>query len=122
MPLPKSIDLRSLRRSAQFAYYFRYPLFHSEFKEVRQNNLLRGYYAAKPLYGKLTPQGKVDRNAGFNGRIAIIFIPSPARSLRSAQLLFTRVPIEQITLPNGKRNWSVIHRAAEGAILLHLRR
>ena len=41
---------------------------------------LLGYYAGKPLYGKLDARGHVDRSAGFNGDVVAVFVPSPARS------------------------------------------
>jgi hypothetical protein len=91
MALPKSFDLKALKRRPGISFYFRYPLYRSEFREIRENNSLRGYYAAKPLYGKLTEKGKVDRSAGFNGKIAVIFISSPARSAKQAQLIFTQL-------------------------------
>jgi hypothetical protein len=116
MALPKSFDLKALKRSPRISFYFRYLLYHSEFREIRENNSLHGYYAAKPLYGKLTEEGKVDRSAGFNGKIAVIFISSPARSAKQAQLIFTQLLKKQGTLPNGKRNCSAIRKAAEHAI------
>jgi hypothetical protein len=72
--------------------------------------------AAKPLYGKLTAAGKVDRASDFSGKIAIIFIPSPARSLKRVRLLFARMAKARVTLPNGKRNWPAIRQAAEKAV------
>src|SRR5581483_11614197 len=112
MSLPKSFDIQFLKRQKQISFYFRYPLYHSEFREVRTNNRLRGYFTAKPLYGKLTPEGKVDRSRGYNGEIAVLFIPSPARSPNKVQVLLTTIPKHQVTLPNGKRNWQVIRQAA----------
>jgi len=43
--------------------------------------------AAKPLYGRLTRAGKVDRSAGFNGQVAVIFIPARARTPRAAAVI-----------------------------------
>ncbi len=112
----KNFDLSGLRRDPRIAYYFRYPLYHSDFIELRENGRLLGRIAAKPLYGKLTPAGKVDRRAGFNGQVAVIFIPARARSARAAQLFLTRMPRERVTLPNGKRNWAAIRAAAAQAV------
>lgn len=117
MSLPKSIDPQALRRMRTFAFYFRYPLHRDDFAEVIVDHRLRGYFTAKPLYGKRTAAGSVDRSAGFNGEVAAIFIPSPARSLKRAELLVTRMPRAEVTLANGKRNWQAINRAAEAAIL-----
>ena len=118
----KNFDLASLRQNPQIAYYFRYPLYHNDFHELRENRRLLGYVAAKPLYGRLTPVGKVDKSGGFNGQIAVIFVQSPARSARRATLLVTELPQDQITAPNGKRNWSAIRAAADQAVLEQLRR
>ncbi len=121
MSLPKSIDIPSLKRQKRISFYFRYPLYHSEFREVRVNSHLHGYYVAKPLYGKLTQAGRVDRSGEYNGQIAVLFIPSPARSAARAELLLTRIPKNRVTLANGKRNWRAIHQAAERAIFNHLK-
>lgn len=120
MSLPKSFTLQTLRRNKQVAYYFRYSLHHAEFREVRDHNRLRGYFTAKPLYGKLTKEGQVDRSGGYNGEIAVLFIPSPARSPSQATVILTKIPKQQIALPNGKRNWDNIRQAAEHAVRTHL--
>ncbi len=83
----KDLDLSGLRRMPEIAFYFRYPLHHADFREVRDEGRLLGRYAAKPLYGRLTPEGKVDRSAGYDGQVAVIFLPARARSVRSARLL-----------------------------------
>ncbi len=113
----KNFDLSGLRRNPQIAFYFRYPLYHSDFRELRENGRLLGRIAAKPLYGKLTPAGRVDRRAGFNGQIAVIFIPARARTAHAAQLILTRMPKARVKLPNGKRNWPAIRAVAEKAVL-----
>jgi hypothetical protein len=112
----KNFDLSALRREPRIVFYFRYPLYHGDFFELRKQGRLLGRIAAKPLYGKLTPAGKVDRRGGFNGQIAVIFIPARARSARSAQLLLTRMPRERVTRPDGKRNWQAIRASAERAV------
>jgi len=112
----EDLDLRALRRLPRFAYYFRYPLHHAEFRELREGGRLLGRIAAKPLYGRLTDEGKVDRSAGFNGRVAIIFIPARARKLEAAKLLFTRMPPGRIKRADGRRNWPAIYAAAERAV------
>ncbi len=112
----KNLDLSQLRHDPRFAFYFRYPLHHGDFKELRENGRLLGRFAAKPLYGRLTRAGRVDRTAGLNGQVAVIFIPARARTARSAQLILTRTPKARVTRPNGKRNGPAIHAAAEKAV------
>lgn len=112
----KKMPLAELRRNKKIAYYFRYPLHHGDFSELRENGRLVGRYAAKPLFGKLTREGRVDRSACYNGQVAVVFIPARARSVRSAQLLLTRMPKERVKLRNGKRNWAAIRAAAEKAV------
>jgi hypothetical protein len=109
----EDIDLAELRRVPGFAHYFRYPLRHRDFREVRIGGRLRGRYAAKPLYGRLTPDGKVDRSAGFNGDIAIVLIPSRARTAKAAKLLLAHLDPSCVALPDGRRNWPAIRTAAE---------
>lgn len=117
----KSFKLTALRSDPRIGFYFRYPLYHSEFREVRdpKDQHLIGRFAAKPLYGRLTATGKVDRSEGLNGQIAVVFIPARARSVLSAKLYLTRVKAQKITLSNGKRNWQVIRAAAVRTILRH---
>ena len=76
--LSKNVNLAELKHNRDIAFYFRYPLHHRDFHELHAktgNSRLLGYVASKPLYGKLTPEGRVDRSAGFDGRIAVIFMP-----------------------------------------------
>lgn len=115
--LPPSLDLTQLAAVPGFRHYFRYPLEDRDFRPLREQAHLRGYYAAKPLYGTLTSTGRVDRNAGFNGQVAAVFVPSPARSLRRAQLVFARMDPAQVQRRDGKRNWPAIRSVAERAIL-----
>ncbi len=115
----QEFDLLELRRIPLFARYFRYPLRHRDFREVREKRRLLGRMAAKPLYGKLTSEGKVDRSAGFNGQVAVIFIPARARSPRSAVLLITKMPRRNVRKSDGSRNWDAIFAAAETAVLNH---
>jgi hypothetical protein len=113
--LPRSLDPRDLpRRLADFAHWFRYPLHAHDFHPLRDSsNALRGYYTAKPLYGKLDARGRVDRGSGFDGRIAGVFLPSPARSWRQAALFFAAMPKAEVARADGKRNWPAINAAAE---------
>ncbi len=53
----QDLDLSGLRHMPEIAFYFRYPLHHADFREVRDEGRLLGRYATKPLYGRLTPQG-----------------------------------------------------------------
>ena len=116
MSLPKEIDLGGLRRSPGVSFYFRYPLHHQDFYEVKREDRRLGYFAAKPLYGKLDPKGRVDRSAGYSGEIAVLYLPEPASS-GQVELLFTHLPVEQVTTASGKRNWTAIRQAGEQAIL-----
>jgi hypothetical protein len=117
--LPRSLDPRDLpSRLADFAFWFRYPLHAHDFHPLRdaKSNALRGYYTAKPLYAKLDPHGRVDRDSGFDGRIAGMFVPSPARSWRQAELFFAEMPKEKVSNTDGRRNWPAINAAAERAL------
>jgi hypothetical protein len=109
-------DLQALRREPRIAHYFRYPLHRADFHELRQRGRLLGRFAAKPLYGRLTKQGGVDRSAGHNGQVALIFIPARARSAHAAQLMLTRMPRAEVTTTGGRRNWPAIRAAAERAL------
>ena len=109
-------DLQALRRAPRIAHYFRYPLHHADFHELRKHGRLLGRFATKPLYGRLTRRGTVDRSAGYNGQVALIFIPARARSARAAQLMLTRMPRSRVTTPSGRRNWPAIRAAAERAL------
>ena len=114
--LPNSLDPRDLpSRLADFSHWFRYPLHAQDFHPLRdaQSHALRGYYSAKPLYAKLDARGRVDRGSGFDGRIAGVFVPSPARSWRQAELFFADMPKADVARADGKRNWPAIHAAAE---------
>ena len=127
----KGFDLQELRRNGKAAFYFRYPLHGKDFREFREQERLLGRFAAKPvlvrfaakpLYGHLTPDGRVDRSAGLNGQVAILYLPARAKSPRSARVLLTRVPRGLVTLPNGRRNWPAIWAAAERAVRRELAR
>lgn len=114
--LPRSLDLGALDRVPRFRHYFRYPLHARDFHALRdKTGRLRGYYAAKPLYGKLDARGRVDRGVGFDGRIAGVFVPSPARSLHRAQLFFAHMRKDRVTR-NGRRDWPAIREATEHAL------
>jgi hypothetical protein len=121
MPLPRSLDPDNLRSALPgFAHWFRYPLHARDFHPLRASDepqaRLLGYYAAKPLYGKLDAQGRVDKSAGFNGDLVAVFVPSPARSWRCARLVRTCMPPRRVRRADGSRNWPAIRRAAEAAI------
>jgi len=109
-------DLKALRRESRIAHYFRYPLHRADFHELREHNRLLGRFAAKPLYGRLTGRGRVDRSAGYNGQLALIFIPARARSVGAAQLMLTRMPRAQVKTASRRRNWPAIRAAAERAL------
>lgn len=118
----KNFDLGALRRNKRIAFYFRYPLYHSEFHELRdpKTGRLIGRFAAKPIYGRLTRDGRVDRSAGFNGQVAVIFVPAHTRSAPSAQLLLARMSKAKVILPDGRRNWPAIRATAEQSVRRHL--
>ena len=121
MTLPRSLDPAGLRRSLPgFTHWFRYPLRAHDFSPLRDSDdtgaRLLGYYAAKPLYGRLDAHGRVDRGAGFDGGIVALFVPSPARSWKRARLVHARMPRDRIIGANGRRNWPAIRRTAEAAI------
>jgi hypothetical protein len=110
----KDLDLAELRRMPAIAFYFRYLLHHADFREVRVEGRLRGRYAAKPLYGRLTPEGAVDRSAGYNGQVAVVFLPARARSVHSARLILTRMPRTRVAVSDGRRNWPAIRVRQSG--------
>lgn len=121
MPLRRSLDPENLREEVPgFAHWFRYPLHAHDFHPLRAGDdahaSLLGYYAAKPLYGKLDAHGRVDRSAGLNGEVVAVFVPSPARSWRHARLVRARMPRRRVRRADGTRNWPAIRRAAEAAI------
>jgi hypothetical protein len=121
MPLPRSLDPADLPREVPgFAHWFRYRLHADDFHPLRADADARarllGYYAAKPLYGKLDGHGRVDRSAGFNGTIVALFVPSPARAWRHARLVHARMPRQRVRRADGSRNWPAIRRTAEAAI------
>jgi len=107
----EQFELRALERNPQIAFYFRYPLRHIDFRKPRGH--LGGRMVAKPLYGQLTRQGRVGRSAGFDGRIAIIFIPVRACTPHSCELMFTWMSSEHTRLHDGRRNWPAIRATAE---------
>ena len=117
--LPRSLDPHALpRQLAGIRHWFRYPLHAHDFHPLRdaRSQALHGYYAAKPLYGKLDAAGRIDRSAGFDGRIAGVFVPSPARSWRRARLFFTAMPKAAVARADGRRDWPAIRAAAERSL------
>jgi hypothetical protein len=44
----EDFDVNKLRRVPRFAYYFRYPLHHRDFRDYHESGRLRGRYAANP--------------------------------------------------------------------------
>lgn len=119
--LPRSLDPQALPDALPgFRHCFRYPLRDHDFHPLRtdssRDGWLLGYYAAKPLYGKLDAEGRVDRSAGFNGEVVAVFVPSPARSWQHARLLRTRMPRQRVRRADGKRNWPAIRLTVETAI------
>lgn len=120
--LPRSLDPAGLARVPAFRHWFRYPLHAQDFRALRDGTRLLGYYAAKPLYGRVDATGRVDRGAGFDGLIAALFVPSPARSWRRARVLFARAPRDRLRRADGRRNWPLIRSTVERALRGRLRR
>ena len=110
------IDLKNIRKVRRIGYYFRYPLHRSDFHELTLKGKLRGHYTAKPLYGRLTSEGRVDKSAGFNGDIAALFISLDAAHVQDVQLYITYTDPEEIQTKDGKKDWEVINRAAQQVI------
>ena len=106
------LDLDKLRKTRRIGYYFRYPLHRNNFHELKIGDLTYGHYTAKPLYGRLTAQGRVDKSAGFNGDVAILFVPSAARTFDEVELWIAHTTPSNIQLPAGRRNWKVINETA----------
>ncbi len=113
--LPRSLDPRLLPEAVpRMRHWFRYPLHRDDFHALRSDDRrLLGYYSAKPLYGRLDRHGRVDRSQGFNGQIAGVFVPAPARSWKHADLFFTEMEPAAVARLDGKRNWPAINAAAE---------
>ena len=114
--LPRSLDPERLASVPGFRHLFRYPLHTGDFHPLRTDGHLLGYYAAKPLYGRLDRRGRVERSAGFDGRIAAVFVPSPARSWRRARLVLARAPRDRLRRADGRRNWPLIRSTIERAL------
>lgn len=110
------LDLGELRRIPRVSYYFRYRLHRRDFHDLHVQERLRGHYTAKPLYGRLTPQGRVDRSAGYNGDVAALFVPIEAQTVHDANLILTHIDPQRVTLATGRRNWPAIREAAEQSL------
>lgn len=117
-----AIDLEELRKTRRIGYYFRYPLHRKDFHDLKIGNNIQGHYAAKPLYGSLTPEGQVDKSAGFNGEVAVLYVPLEAKTADEVQLLITHTAPKNIQLPTGKRNWEKINAIAAESIKKRLER
>ncbi|MCC6288899.1 MAG: hypothetical protein IT249_13535 [Chitinophagaceae bacterium] len=98
------LDLDELRRRPGIGYYFRYSLHRNDFHDFKIGDHVYGHYTAKPLYGRLTPEGHVDKSAGFNGDVAVIYVPLEAGNTGKAELLISHTAPKNIQLPTGKRN------------------
>ncbi len=105
--------LAALRRRPEVAHYFRYPLRPADFAPLACAGRFLGHYCAKPLYARLTPAGRVDRSAAYDGRLAVLFLPDSAQEAAHARLLFTSMPPERIADARGHRRWPAIRAAAE---------
>lgn len=107
------LDLKDLRKTPLIGYYFRYDLHRHDFHELTYKSKLRGHYTAKPLYSKLTPEGRVDTSGSFNGDVAALFVPLSAKAEKDVQLFVTHTDPASLKLENGKKNWKIINGAAE---------
>ena len=110
------LDLEELRKIPRFSFYFRYPLHRNNFYDLEIKNRLRGHYTAKPLYGRLTAEGRVDKSAGFNGDIAALFVPLDAETVQEAELFITHTDPIKIVTSEGTKNWKAINAIAEQSI------
>ena len=110
------IDLADLQRQPRVSRYFRYRLHRRDFHELGLKDRPLGHYAAKPLYARLTPQGRVDRSSGYSGEVAALFVPREATTPDAARLILARMDPRRVAHPGGRRNWRAIRAAAEGGI------
>lgn len=113
-------DVDAARRDRRVRCYFRYRLHTRDFHDLYGGGTLRGHYTAKPLYGRVDAQGRVDRSGGYDGRIAVLFLPEPVDP-DAVRLLFARLPPPRLTTGAGRRNWPLIREAAESALRRELR-
>jgi hypothetical protein len=112
------IDWGAFDRDERFRYYFRYKLHERDFRPaIDAGGRTLGHFYAKPLYGRLDAQGRVDRSGGYNGEIAIAFAEPEEGRLT---LLLTSLPRDEITRADGKKNWPGIREAARRKICDHL--
>ncbi|MBO9592246.1 MAG: hypothetical protein J7599_05000 [Niabella sp.] len=114
------LNLDELRKLRRIGYYFRYPLHRNNFHALRIGGHLYGHYTAKPLYGRLTPEGRVDKSAGFNGDVAVLFVPLKANVLEDVELLIAHSAPKNMIAPAGTRNWKKINEIAEAALTKRL--
>jgi len=112
----EDLDLADLWRQPHILRYFRYPLHRRDFHELRVEARPMGHYAAKPLYARLTPQGRVDRSSGYSGEVAALFVPREAVTPGEAEVVLARMDPRYVVRPGGARNWPAIRAAAEGGI------
>jgi hypothetical protein len=110
------LDLGELQRQPRVSRYFRYPLHRGDFHELRIADQPRGHYAAKPLYARLTPLGRVDRSSGYSGEIAALFVPREAVTPDKAELVLAHMDPRLVVGARGGRNWPAIRAAAESGI------
>ena len=106
------LDLDELRKTPRIGYYFRYPMHRDNFHDLKIGDRIYGHYTAKPLYGQLTPEGRVDKSAGFNGDVAVLYVPLEAKTPDEVELFISHTAPKNIQLPTGKRNWKKINEAA----------
>jgi hypothetical protein len=114
------LDLDELRKTRRIGYYFRYPLHRNNFHDLKIRDHIYGHYTAKPLYGRLTPEGRVDKSAGFNGDVAVLYVPLEAKTPGEVELFIAHSTPQNIQLSTGKRNWEKINEVAVQSITKQL--
>lgn len=105
-------DLKALNKIRRLSYYFRYPLHRHDFHELTIESRLYGHYAAKPLYGRLKADGRVDKSAGLNGDIVALFLSVEAETIHDAQIFIAHTDPARIVRPDGGKNRDEINAVA----------
>lgn len=116
-----SFPMEDLRRQRRIGYYFRYPLERKDFRPLNLDGRALGDFSAKALYNDLNDRGEVDRQSGFSGDVAALFVPEGARSAAEAMVFLAQTDPARLVRANGTRNWPEILDTARDRILEFLR-